>query len=186
MKVKNIFAIIFLLGTVMTYAQNYYLKKNNLTHFFKIEIFADKLAIGYEIPLDNNKFLLDLSTGIGAANDLRDGSKGIKWVDHETSYLGIFLKGQARYYFNRKTRENKGHSLINNAGSFLGFQSKFNFNANKDIGKVLLNELHFGQQLPLGKSLFFRYHAGVGYGYNFGEEYGSIYPALGLAFGCAF
>lgn len=185
MKVKNIFAIIFLLVAIMTYAQNYDLKKNNLTHFFKIEIFADKLTIGYEIPLDN-KLLLDLSTGIGAANDLRDGSKGIKWVDNGTSYLGIFLKSQVRYYFNREARENRGHSLINNAGSFLGFQSKFNFNGNKDIGKVLLNELHFGQQLPLGKSLFFRYHVGLGYGYNFGEEYGSIYPGLGLAFGYAF
>ncbi|WP_239001324.1 hypothetical protein [Elizabethkingia anophelis] len=45
--------------------------------------------------------MLDLSTGIGASNDLRDGSKGIKWVDNGTSYLGIFLKGQVRYYFNR-------------------------------------------------------------------------------------
>lgn len=35
MKVKNIFAIIFLLGAIMTYAQNHDLKKNNLTHFLK-------------------------------------------------------------------------------------------------------------------------------------------------------
>lgn len=184
-KVKNIFTVIFLLVTVVVYAQDRNQDKNNLTHFFKLEVFADKLAVGYELPLDN-KFLIDFSTGISAANDIRDGSKGIKWVDNGKSYLGIFFKGQARYYFNREARGNKGHSLINNAGSFLGIQSKFNFNGNGDIGKVLMNELHFGQQLPLGRSLFFRYHAGIGYGYNFGTEYGSAYPALGLVFGYAF
>ncbi|WP_407483355.1 hypothetical protein [Elizabethkingia meningoseptica] len=184
MNIRNTFIAIFLLSTMLLYAQQSDQNKNSLTHFFKVEVFADKIAIGYELPL-NNKFLIDFSTGVGAANDFRDGSKGIKWADNGTSYLGIFLKGQARYYFNREARENRGHSLINNAGSFIGLQSKFNFNGNKDIGKVLLSELHFGQQLPLGKSLFFRYHVGAGYGYNFGEKYSSIYPTLGLVFGYA-
>ncbi|ATC36916.1 hypothetical protein HZQ75_16160 [Elizabethkingia anophelis] len=185
MKAKVISIFFFLSIINITFAQENNQNNSNLRDFFKIEIFVDKVNLGYELPI-SDKFLIDFAAGVSAANDFRDGTQGIKWVDNGTSYLGLFFRGQVRYYFNRNSREKRGHSLVNNAGSFLGFQSKYNFNGNKDIGKVLLNELHFGQQLPLGKKIFFRYHAGVGYGYNFGEKYNSIYPALGLVLGYAF
>lgn len=184
MRAKKKFIFIFLLIITTAYSQDYN-QKSYLRDLFKIEIFVDKIALGYEIPLDH-KFLVDFSAGVGAANDFRDGTKGIKWVDNGTSYIGFFFRGQVRYYFNRDSREKRGHSLANNAGSFLGVQSKYNFNGNKNIGKVLLNELHFGQQLPLGKKIFFRYHLGIGYGYNFREKYSSVYPAIGLVFGYSF
>lgn len=184
MRAKKNLIFIFLLIITTVYSQEYN-HKSSFRNFFKIEIFLDKIALGYEIPLDH-KFLMDFSAGIGAANDFREGNVGIKWAENNTSYLGPFLKGEMRYYFNRNNREKRGHSLTNNAGSYVGLQSKFNFNGNKDIGQVLLSELHFGQQLPISKSLFLRYHAGVGYGYNFGEKYSSVYPAIGLVLGYAF
>jgi hypothetical protein len=92
-----------------------------------------------------------------------------------------------RYYISRENRENKNRSLVNNAGSFIGIQSKFNFNGNKDyIGKTLLTDVHFGQQLPLGNRFIFRYHIGVGYANNFDLNYNTLYPAFNFTFGYTF
>ena len=72
-------------------------------------------------------------------------------------------------------------------GGFWRVQSKFNFNGNKDyIGKVLMTDVHFGQQLPLGNHFVFRYHVGLGYAKNFDYQYTSLYPALNVAFGYHF
>lgn len=91
------------------------------------------------------------------------------------------------YKYIVENRAKKNRSLVNNAGSFWGVQSKFNFNGNKDyIGKVLMTDVHFGQQLPLGNHFVFRYHVGLGYAKNFDYQYTSLYPALNVAFGYHF
>lgn len=166
-----------------------YSQKNNtsLTNFFKIEGFVDKIGVGYELPI-NDKFLLDLNAGIGGANIIQPNNVGYKLgKNNDLTYSGLFIKGQLRYYISRENRANKNRSLSNNSGSFIGLQSKFNFNGNKDyIGKTLLTDIHFGQQLPLGNNFIFRYHVGVGYANNFDLKYGSLYPAFNIAFGYAF
>jgi hypothetical protein len=81
-----------------------------------------------------------------------------------------------RYYFNRDKREERGHSLLNNTGSFIGFQSKMVFN--KNVDDVLTNDIYFGQQLPLGKHWIYRYHVGFGLGFNLAQGFGVIYPTM--------
>jgi len=157
-----------------------------LDPFFKVEIFADKISAGYEFPIAA-RFSGDISAGIGAANEIAHNKLSIVWSDQGKSYAGFFIRGQIRYYLNRTSRGKKGRSLKNNAGSFLGFQSKFNTNGgNKVLGSALLNDIHFGQQLPLGDSFFIRYQLGLGYGHNFGQNYSTMYPALGIFIGYAF
>lgn len=178
---KKIFLLLTLLFSILSYSQ-----KNNtsLDSFLKIEGFIDKIGVGYELPI-NDKFLLDLNAGIGGANIIQPNEVGYKLgKSNNLNYNGIFIKGQLRYYINRENRVNKNRSLSNNAGSFIGLQSKFNFNGNKDyIGKTLLTDIHFGQQFPLGNHFIFRYHLGLGYANNFDFKYSSLYPAFNISFG---
>lgn len=179
---------IFLLSVVMVSSLGY--SQNSdvaLSKTGKVELFFDKIGIGYEYPLSNN-LLLDLNVGIGGANIVQPNSLEYRMgKGNEKSYNGIYLKGQVRYYFSRENRAKKNRSLVNNAGSFWGVQSKFNFNGNKDyIGKVLMTDVHFGQQLPLGNHFVFRYHVGLGYAKNFDYQYTSLYPAINVAFGYHF
>lgn len=181
---KRIFLLLTLLFSILSYSQ----KSNTpLTSFFKIEGFVDKIGVGYELPI-NEKFLLDLNAGIGGANIIQPNDVSYKLgKNDDLTYSGLFIKGQLRYYISRENRANKNRSLSNNSGSFIGLQSKFNFNGNKDyIGKTLLTDVHFGQQLPLGNRFIFRYHIGVGYANNFDLKYSSLYPAFNIAFGYTF
>ena len=181
---KKITLLSMLLVSILSFSQE---KKSSLSNFFKIEGFIDKIGIGYEYPI-NDRLLLDLNTGIGGANIIYPNEISYKLgKDNDISYSGIFIKGQLRYYISRENRENKTRSLVNNAGSFIGIQSKFNFNGNKDyIGKTLLTDVHFGQQLPLGNRFIFRYHIGVGYANNFDLNYNTLYPAFNFTFGYTF
>ena len=134
---------IFLLSVVMVSSLGY--SQNSdvaLSKTGKVELFFDKIGIGYEYPLSNN-LLLDLNVGIGGANIVQPNSLEYRMgKENEKSYNGIYLKGQVRYYFSRENRAKKNRSLVNNAGSFWGVQSKFNFNGNKDyIGKVLMTDV---------------------------------------------
>lgn len=180
MKKLNYLLILSVLGFTLSYSQE---NKDQLSSFFKVEGFLDKIGVGYETPI-SNKLLLDLNAGIGAANIVQPSEFGFKLgKSNGRIYSGVFMKGQVRYYFNRERRKERGHSLINNSGSFIGLQTKYNFNGNKeDLGKVLLTDVHFGQQLPLGSNFIFRYHLGIGYANNFDFNYGTLYPAVNIVF----
>ena len=158
-------------------------EKNTLSSLFKVEAFFDKISFGYEMPLDK-KFLLDISAGVGGANVIGNGDNSYKLGD---GYFGQFAKAQLRYYISRERRIDHNHSLTNNSGSFLAFQSKFNLNGDKKyIGKVWMNDLTFGQQLPVGNKFLFKYNAGLGYGYNLDFNDGNVYPAVNISFGYVF
>lgn len=150
----------------------------------KAEIFLDKISIDYDLPL-SEKFLLNLSAGIGGANFVGDEKVEYKLGrDNGYDYFGQFAKAQVRYYLDREKRAERGKSLIGNAGSFIAFQSKFNWNGGKwYIGEALLNDITFGQILPLGKKITFKYNVGAGYGYNLKYNQGMVYPAINLSFG---
>lgn len=176
---KKIFLILSSFFCIFALAQ-----ENRLQSLFKVEVFIDKLSIGYETPI-NDRLLLDVSAGVGGANVVGNDKVEYKLgKDNGYNYFGQFAKAQVRYYLNRDKRAEKGKSLINNAGSFIAFQSKFNLNGSKDyIGEALLNDITFGQILPLGKKITFKYNIGAGYGYNLKYSQGSIYPAVNLSFG---
>lgn len=160
-----------------------------LENLFKLEAGFQGFNVGYELPL-SKKLLLNADGGVGPAikvyDNLYDGS-GIQMVaaEHNKVYVSPFLRAGLRLYVNRERRAQKEHSLVNNAGSFIGFQSKFVFNA-KSFGNTLATDLHFGQQLPIGSNFIIRYHAGIGLGINVENSAATPYPALGASFGYVF
>jgi len=182
LRVKYFILIFVVLSSVYS-AQNR--NKTELHNFFKIEAPFDKISLGYEIAL-NEKLVLDLTAGIGAANEFREAS-GEKVTNVNYVKSGPLFIAQMKYYFSRERRKRKGNSLLTNAGSFWGFQSKVNFNGNsKRLGKVWMNEFHFGQQLPWGRDVFFKYHVGIGRATIMKIKEHQPYFALGFGFGYAF
>ncbi|WP_312207624.1 hypothetical protein [Epilithonimonas hominis] len=160
--------------------------QTKLENIYKVEIGLQGLSVGTEIPL-NDKFLADVNIGWGGITDLWHNGISYEWSKNSNS---IFARGQIRYYINRERREEKGHSLKNNAGTFLAYQTKFLFSGTEyyspQVGKSWLNEIQFGQQLPLGTHFIFRYYGGVGNGYDLDNKNNKFYPAIGFAFGYAF
>lgn len=154
-----------------------------LENKYKIEAGFHGINIGTEIPL-NNFFLADINLGWGGIYDLSGDDFSYEWSDKNSGY---FVKGELRYYVSRKRRENKGHTLKNNSGSFVAFQSKYIFKENANFsGKVWMNEFHFGQQFALDKHFIFRYHIGLGVARDVDYNYNSAYLAAGLILGYTF
>ena len=160
--------------------------QTKLENNYKIELGLQGISLGTEIPL-SDKFLADINLGWGGITDFWHNGISYEWSKYSNS---IFARGQVRYYLSRERREEKGHSLKNNAGTFIAYQTKFYFSGtdyySPQVGKSWLNEVQFGQQLPLGNHFIFRYYAGIGNGYDFDYKNSKFYPALGLAFGYAF
>ncbi|MEN2436864.1 hypothetical protein AAH994_15730, partial [Weeksellaceae bacterium A-14] len=118
--------------------------QTKLENIYKVEIGLQGLSVGTEIPL-NDKFLADVNIGWGGITDLWHNGISYEWTKNSNS---IFARGQIRYYINRERREEKGHSLKNNAGTFLAYQTKFLFSGTEyyspQVGKSWLNEIQFG------------------------------------------
>jgi hypothetical protein len=155
--------------------------QEKLENIYKIELGIQGASIGIEIPIADN-LLADVNFGWGGITDFSHGGISYEWSTNSNSF---FARGQLRYYLNRKRRAEKRRSLKSNSGTFIAYQTKFCFQGSKylQVGKNWLNELQFGQQLPLGRHFIFRYYAGVGSGYDIDYKNGAAYPALGFTFG---
>lgn len=171
-----------LLLIVIAFSQNS--TAQQLENKYKIELGLQGVSVGTELPI-SQKFLADISVGWGGISDFSDSGVSYEWSGNSNS---IFARGQIRYYLNRERREAKGHSLKNNAGSFVSFQTKYYFSGVEEyeVGKYWLNELQFGQQLPLGNHIIFRYHVGIGNANDLDYNYNKFYPSVGFAVGYSF
>ena len=172
---KKIITLSFLLFVANLAAQSN-LQVPSLENTIKINAGTQGIDAAIELPISKS-ILWEFSTGLGGFNLNTDNTSGYEM----SSDLGFafFAKSQFKYMLSRKHRAEKGNNLANNSGSFLGFQTKFN-NNNKLYGSVIMNEFHWGQQLPLSNSLQFYYHIGVGHNANLNFSSNEVYPAFGL------
>ena len=185
---KKVLLTCALIASQFVNAQNSFIKQmydeQDLTSFFKVEVGFDGISAHSENKLGEN-LLLDTSAGIGGSYEI---------VDDEFKYAissmnaAVFTRLQLRYYINRHKRLTKGRKLTNNAGTFVAIQTKFSLgkSENYDQSVMWLNDIHIGQQLPLGEKFIFRYHIGVGKAFQLTEDLSSFYPAAGVSFGYKF
>lgn len=153
----------------------------NLEKLYKVEFGLGLANAGAELPLNHN-MLVDFSAGLGPRYEMTENLR-ISGGNDNT----LFLRGEVRFYLNRGRREARGHSLRSNSGTFLAFQTKYlplkDGSHNYQSPTNWMNELHFGQQLSLGRWFLFRYHFGVGMGVQTERNLTAVYPAIGLAVG---
>ncbi|WP_428223351.1 hypothetical protein [Flavobacterium sp.] len=170
---KKILAFILFSNSLISFSQENEIALENL---IKLNVGTQGADVAVEIPVAK-RLLVDVSTGFGGYNLATRSLDGYEF----SNKLGLayFAKGELKYYISRNRRSRKDHDLVNNAGSFIALQSKFN-NNNANYGKIILNEFHFGQQLPLSDNLLFCYHVGLGRISNLDYTYNKVMPTIGL------
>ncbi len=176
---KKIFLLIVFVISSSLFSQQEKLQKQ-----FKVDFNFMGLGFSYEVPL-SEKWVVDLSAGVGGGYRINNGFKAT-WVFN--SHLASYFKSEFKRYYNREKRRKKGKRDINNSGSYIAFQTKYNsrrFSLSKitaPLDNALLNEVHWGVQRPFDERWLFNFHAGVGYAIDLNSSQGSLYPALGVKF----
>lgn len=136
--------------------------------------------VTFQLPVAE-KFLLSAGVGGGLTNIVKnDWEEEIGLSLKKDRLFSPFTRLSARYVYNRAKRKSKERSLINNAGNYIAFQNKFSFGGH--YGTVMINELHWGTQLPLGRDIVFETHIGLGRLENIDYKHVKIFPTIGFRF----
>lgn len=167
-----------------------------LEHILKLELGLQGGGLGYELPF-GNKWSVNLSAGLGGGHYIESSNYAksfhSSWIINDPA---AYLKSELKYTYNRVKRLSKSKSLLNNAGNYVAFQTKYTTrrvfgsnaweNAYEPLNRSLLNEIHWGIQRPLGQRFIFNMHLGLGYALNFDFNNSQVYPAAGVQFAYVF
>lgn len=147
----------------------------------KVSLGLQGAEFSYELPLGKS-FLLESTAGLGVGMD----------VNHDKSTYSFYLldpapfvSTQLKWIYNREKREVKDKNNANNAGNYVGLQTKYSFGHPNSLAlnKALLTDLHWGLQRSLGSKFTFNTNIGLGYMYDFDTTYGDVAPVLRVKFG---
>ncbi|MFD2512439.1 hypothetical protein ACFSRY_01060 [Pontibacter locisalis] len=167
-------------------------QSTELVSMTKLEVGLHGIGVGYEVPF-SHKWSVNLSAGLGGGysidkNSYANGFKSTFIVNEPVAYV----RSEFRYIYNRNKRSIKSKSLLNNAGNYIAFQTKYTTGRvfesdewsqiNNPLNRTLLNEVHWGMQRPLGQKFLYNLHLGLGYAADFDFKNSQFYPAVGLQF----
>lgn len=186
---KNMLLLVFLIFSFKAFAQfDDTVQSVKLERIARLEAGLHGIGVGLELPF-SEKWSASLSTGLGGGYSV--------YAEHFQSTFIInqpvaFFKSEFKYTYNRSKRLSKSKSLLNNAGNYIAFQTKyttrrvFGSNAwdefNDPLNRTLLNEAHWGIQRPLGKKFIFNFHVGLGYAADLDYVDSQVYPSAGVQF----
>lgn len=167
-------------------------QSTELVSMTKLEVGLHGIGVGYEVPF-SNKWSVNLSAGLGGGysidkNSYANGFNSTFILKEPVAYF----RSEFKYTYNRDKRIAKSKSVLNNAGNFVAFQTKYAtgrvFESNEwdrinnPLNRTLLNEIHWGMQRPLGQKFIYNLHLGLGYAADFDFKNSQLYPAAGLQF----
>ncbi len=155
----------------------------------KVEVgLVQGIGLGVELPL-SKKSTFEVLAGLGSGYTIFENQFENTWVLNNPAF---FLQAKYKLYYNRQKRWDKGKSVLNNSGNYVGFRFKyasrelspstFNDVSIYQLNNVTLWDVHWGIQRPMGKRFFFNLNLGLGYGYDWDFESGMIYPAADVRF----
>lgn len=167
-------------------------QSTELVSMTKLEVGLHGIGVGYEIPF-SHKWSVNLSAGLGGGysidkNSYANGFNSRFILNEPVAYF----RSEFKYTYNRDKRASRTKSLLNNAGNYIAFQTKYTtarvfesgeYNQiNDPLNRTLLNEVHWGMQRPLGQKFLYNLHLGLGYAADFDFNNSQLYPAAGLQF----
>jgi hypothetical protein len=173
---------------VSGYSQNS--EDSQLSEQFKLSFNIVSFEAAYELPITNS-IGLEAGIGLGAGNYIRSTILNSKELGASLSFKSfppVRFRTKLKYVYNRDKRLKNGRDISYNSGNYIGIQGTFTTGQSNvtDIknppNNVLLTEVHWGLQRSLGGKWLFNVNAGVGYGYDFKNKLGKVYPAVGLEF----
>ena len=161
----------------------------SLTFIPKIEVgLVQGIGLGFEIPL-SKKSVFEIGTGVGSGYTIFGNQFENTWILNNPAF---YLQAKYKLYYNRQKRLDKGKSILNNSGNYVGFGFKYvsrelnptSFDGANiyELHNVTLWNVHWGIQRPMGKRFLFNLNLGLGYGYDWDNQDGMIYPAADVRF----
>ena len=156
----------------------------------KIEIgFIQGIGLSFEIPV-NQKSAFEIGAGLGSRYTIFQHEFENVWVLGNPAF---YTQAKYKLYYNRQKRLDKGKSIVNNSGNYVGFRLKYisrELNPITTINgidlyeshRVTLFDINWGLQRPMGNRFLFNLDLGVGCGYDWDSENGTIYPAGNIRF----
>lgn len=147
----------------------------------KVSLGLQGAEFSYELPLGKS-LLLESAAGLGVGME----------VDHNKSTYSFYLldpvpfvSTELKWMYNREKRGAKEKNNANNAGNYVGLQTKYSFGHPNSLAlnKALLTDIHWGLQRSLGTKFTLNTNIGLGYMYDFDTTYGDVAPVLRLKFG---
>lgn len=172
---KCLLAALLVANTTACFAQS------TLENIGKVSLGLQGAEFSYELPLGKS-LLLESAAGLGVGME----------VDHNKSTYSFYLldpvpfvSTELKWIYNREKREAKERSNANNAGDYVGLQTKYSFGHPNSLAlnKALLTDIHWGLQRTLGTKFTLNTNIGLGYMYDFDTTYGNVAPVLRLKFG---
>ena len=172
---KCLLAALLVANTTACFAQS------TLENIGKVSLGLQGAEFSYELPLGKS-LLLESAAGLGVGME----------VDHNKSTYSFYLldpvpfvSTELKWIYNREKREAKERSNANNAGDYVGLQTKYSFGHPNSLAlnKALLTDIHWGLQRSIATKFTFNTNVGLGYMYDFDTAYGAIAPVLRVKFG---
>lgn len=145
------------------------------------------LGIGFTYePRITDKMVIELSGGAGGGYNLSGGTFYHVWKFVQPAF---YFSATPKFYYNRQKRFDKGKSLLNNSGNYLGLRVRYTtpgVGPDDDLRDTGLINLHWGIQRPIGEKWTFTTHVGLGYAQDLVSRNGMFYPAFDLRFSYIF
>lgn len=155
----------------------------------KLEIgLVQGIGLGFEIPL-SQKSVFEIGTGLGSGYTIFGNKFENTWTINQPAF---YAQAKYKLYYNRQKRLDKGKSVLNNSGNYVGFRFKY---ASRELSpnnldglnvhlfnNVTLFDIHWGIQRSMGKRFLFNLNLGLGYGYDWDLENGMVYPSGDVRF----
>jgi len=176
------FLVLFLYHFHFSFAQDT-IPDTNLSSFFKLDLGGQGIGLTYE-PRLSNKMTADISAGIGGGYDI---SEDLVEVNYGTP--AFYFSFTPKYFYNRRSRIEKGKKTLFNAGNYFGLRIKYVAASHRGLdfsNNSILANIHWGIQRPMGKHWTFSSHFGAGYGQDIDYNFGTIYPAVDFKFSYIF
>jgi hypothetical protein len=176
------FLVLFLYHFHFCFAQDAK-SDTNLSSFFKLDLGGQGIGLTYE-PRLSNKMTADISAGIGGSYEIAEGSIEINY-----GRPSLYFSFTPKYFYNRRSRIEKGKKTLFNAGNYFGLRIKYvalNQSPTSTYSNSILANIHWGIQRPLGKHWTFSSHFGAGYAQDIDYNFGTIYPAVDFKFSYIF
>ena len=172
---KYLLAVLLVANAAAGFAQS------TLEKVGKVSLGLQGAEFSYELPLGKS-FLLESTAGLGV---------GMEAYKNNYSYSFYlldpvpFVSTQLKWIYNREKREAQDKNNANNAGNYIGLQTKYSFGHPNSLAlnKALLTDIHWGLQRSIATKFTFNTNIGLGYMYDFDTAYGAIAPVLRVKFG---
>ena len=178
---KSITFVSLLFGHLLSaFGQNTDIKLSRLA---KLDLGGQGLGLTYE-PRLSNKMTVDISAGLGGGYDIAEQSIEINYVKP-----AFYFSLTPKYFYNRKSRIEKGKETRLNSGNYFGLRLKYvapNDRKSDLTRNSILANLHWGIQRAIGNHWTFNSHIGVGYAQDIDYGFGTIYPSIDFKFSYIF